>query len=83
MQYGVMCGSVLPITAKVLVHVLVPSLGVRGAEQSYVGVEHRIILAANAQCNVRIPFIRFSILSSLILCLHPFPLLLYFFYEVG
>ena len=35
----------------------------------YVGVEHRIILAANAQCHIRIPFILFSILSSLILCL--------------
>ena len=33
----------------------------------YVGVEHRIILAANAQCHIRIPFILFSLLSSLIL----------------
>ena len=33
----------------------------------YVGVEHRIILAANAQCHICIPFILFSILSSLIL----------------
>ena len=37
---------------------------------SYVGVEHRIILAANAQCHIRIPFILFSILSSLILWLY-------------
>ena len=35
----------------------------------YVGVEHRIILAANAQCHIRIPFILFSIQSSLILWL--------------
>ena len=35
----------------------------------YVGVEHRIILAANAQCHIHIPFILFSILSSLILWL--------------
>ena len=35
----------------------------------YVGVEHRIILAANAQCHIRIPFILFSLLSSLILWL--------------
>ena len=34
----------------------------------YVGVEHRIILAANAQCHIRIRFILFSVLSSLILC---------------
>ena len=33
-----------------------------------VGVEHIIILAANAQCHIGIPFILFSILSSLILC---------------
>ena len=33
----------------------------------YVGVEHRIILAANVQCHIRIPFILFSILLSLIL----------------
>ena len=31
------------------------------------GVEFRIILAANAQCHIRIPFILFSTLSSLIL----------------
>ena len=56
----------------------------------YVGVEHRIILAANVQCHIRILFILFSILSSLILWVkvrdehctlysvltHPFQLLL-------
>ena len=45
--------------------------GGRGAElvnqPPYVGVEHRIILGANAQCLIFIPFILFSILSSLIL----------------
>ena len=45
--------------------------GGRGAElfnqPPYVGVEHRSILAAKAQCHIRIPFIRFSILLSLIL----------------
>ena len=33
----------------------------------YVGEEHRIILAANAQCHIHTLFILFSILSSLIL----------------
>ena len=48
--------------------------GGRGAElinqPPYVGVEHRITLAANEQCHIRIPFILFSILSSLILWLY-------------
>ena len=45
--------------------------GGRGAElvnqPPYVGEEHRIILAANAQCHIHTLFILFSILSSLIL----------------
>ena len=45
--------------------------GGRGAElvnqPPYVGVEHRMVLAANVQCHIRIPVILFSILSSLIL----------------
>ena len=47
------------------------SVGGRGAElvnqPPYVGVEQRIILVANAKCHIRITFILFSILSSLIL----------------
>ena len=46
--------------------------GGRGAElvnqPHYVGVKHRIILVANVQSHIHIPFIMFSILSSLIVC---------------
>ena len=56
-----------------LVQIIVVTKKFRSAPAlDLVGVEHRIYLhAANAQCHIRIPFIPFSILSSLILqCQH-------------